>query len=863
MSAPNPLLDAALHYAGMGWRVMPLHGINQSLVDPALCCTCQKGPDCKTPGKHPRIKTGRGYAAAATDPATIRAWWHRWPNSNVGIATGHAPETTANGDNPRNVWIAAGHAPETAANGDNPRLALCVLDIDGAEGARTLLDAIRASGLTAIPRTLQASSGRRDGGVHLYYFSDVCPQSSGNGFDSRGTGGLVVAPPSRHVTGTVYAWAADTPIARLPGELAAWLANRERTPRDKKQKPPVDLSGIPEHLRTRKSKRVNANLKGIRDLVPVGDIVSALAVMCNDDLGWDSWNRVLMTAWACDQSQEVLDACILWSRKSRKYTEGACEERWSAYAGSPPSELGFGTLCRLAREAHPDWSPPSHQAFAVSPDTGPTHAPPESAAVPTGHLHSLAAENSGPPPGILGADPSTEHQEGNGHTLNGHHGPLNLNQAAPSNPLIDLNKRYAVIRNIGHKMVMSMEPSEEDPSIRVPYFQTCSNIKEGYSNAYFATPADPDPKQLGAYWLKWTGRKTFDGLDLVPNKPKIINPGNILNLWDGFACQPAQGSWAAMQDHIFSVLAGGDAQAAEYIWRWMAWAVQNPADRAEVALVLRGGKGVGKGRFATWMKRLFGQHGLQIANSRHLTGNFNGHLRSCLLLFVDEAFWAGDKQGESILKTLLTEASFMLEQKGVDAKGWRNRLHVIMAANADWVVPASADERRYAVFDVVDTRVRDYDYFHTLESEMKNGGLPAMLHDLLKAPLGRWHPRQGIHTAALQAQKARSLDPYHEWLESMLQQGELPTVNTPIPDWVCSAGTLLTLAREAGGLQARNITANKLGRFLKVWGCEPIHRSQGSAWRFPTLLDLRKAWEARYGGWRWDIPLEKWNERNL
>jgi hypothetical protein len=71
-----------------------------------------------------------------------------------------------------------------------------------------------------------------------------------------------------------------------------------------------------------------------------------------------------------------------------------------------------------------------------------------------------------------------------------------------------------------------------------------------------------------------------------------------------------------------------------------------------------------------------------------------------LSLFADEAFWAGDKKGESVLKGLITERTLVIEQKGIDAVQWPNRLKVMMAANAAWVVPASYHERRFAVFDV-------------------------------------------------------------------------------------------------------------------------------------------------------------------
>ena len=74
--------------------------------------------------------------------------------------------------------------------------------------------------------------------------------------------------------------------------------------------------------------------------------------------------------------------------------------------------------------------------------------------------------------------------------------------------------------------------------------------------------------------------------------------------------------------------------------------------------------------------------------------------------------------------------------------GWPNRLHVAMAANADWVVPAGAGERRYAVFNCADTFVMGRgddaireEYFKALHRELENGGLEAMLHDLLNLRL--------------------------------------------------------------------------------------------------------------------------------
>jgi hypothetical protein len=99
---------------------------------------------------------------------------------------------------------------------------------------------------------------------------------------------------------------------------------------------------------------------------PIEDIAAALDAIPNDDRPYDGkggWNYVGMAAWrASAGSEEGFAAFDAWSGKSAKYNlKETARQRWDHYHRSPPSDLGFGTLVFLAREADPGWTAPSRR----------------------------------------------------------------------------------------------------------------------------------------------------------------------------------------------------------------------------------------------------------------------------------------------------------------------------------------------------------------------------------------------------------------------------------------------------------------------------------------------------------------------
>jgi hypothetical protein len=163
------LVDHALRYAKRGIPVFPL----------------------KPRGKLPL--TVRGFKDATTDERQIRAWWDRWSDANIGIPTGAGT--------------------------------FSVVDVDAKSGGHeSLAHLIGAFG--EIPETPLSLTG--GGGFHYCFQPAAGFRNSagrlGQGIDTRGDGGYIVAPPSVHESGRPYSWEGDHDFFELSlAPLPDWL----------------------------------------------------------------------------------------------------------------------------------------------------------------------------------------------------------------------------------------------------------------------------------------------------------------------------------------------------------------------------------------------------------------------------------------------------------------------------------------------------------------------------------------------------------------------------------------------------------------------------------------------------------------
>ena len=371
-----------------------------------------------------------------------------------------------------------------------------------------------------------------------------------------------------------------------------------------------------------------------------------------------------------------------------------------------------------------------------------------------------------------------------------HHNPIEINCSQPAisrdkpdwKLALDAhiekwNRNHASTLIGGKHRIMRIEPgsSTHDGRESLTFFNR-DELSRVYDNSLIKTGekiVNEDVKdiyknELMAWALDYRSRAFTGGVVFLPAKKA---PDNYFNTWRGFSVQPQQNDalLGRIHKHTREVVCAGHQDLYDYILNWIAYTIQNPDKPAGAAPVLRGEKGSGKGTLGRFLKDIWGNHGLHIANAKHLVGNFNGHLNDVCFLYADEAFFSGDKQHEGVLKALVTEPTVIIERKGIDAVSQPNYLKIFMSTNSAFAVPASRDERRYCVIDVSSDRIGDRDYFTALHNDCESKEVQAaFLHQMQHVDLTGWHTGMIPDSVGLREQRYHSMDSVQKWTANAL-----------------------------------------------------------------------------------------------
>lgn len=360
--------------------------------------------------------------------------------------------------------------------------------------------------------------------------------------------------------------------------------------------------------------------------------------------------------------------------------------------------------------------------------------------------------------------------------------------------IVRMNKTHAVLPIGGKTRVVTFGEMEEFPGrttiVMTQSFSDFAALYDKFSHKFKSKEKDTLIKiPLGTYWLDSPKRRQYTGgMAFLPQRDeKVVN--DRLNLWQGYgvdAVKPAGKSGAAgaskFLDFARDVICSGDEAHFDYLIKREAFILQRRA-RSEIALGLSTiQEGVGKGVYEQIMRRLLGNHAMQVGRPEHVIGKFNPHLETLLRLTADEALFVGDLRHRNALYGLITEKENTIEPKFCGAYSAPNYLNISITTNAPHFAVVGEDARRFFVPTVSPIHKQDFEYFRAIFDQLNDGGYQALLYHLLnEVDLRDFEVRKVPRTAGLLEQISYSRRGVDGLVEEVCSTARVPDEH---PNWL-------------------------------------------------------------------------------
>ncbi|MBF0230786.1 MAG: hypothetical protein HQK63_14555 [Desulfamplus sp.] len=332
------------------------------------------------------------------------------------------------------------------------------------------------------------------------------------------------------------------------------------------------------------------------------------------------------------------------------------------------------------------------------------------------------------------------------------------------------NKNHAAITIGGHFQILN---EEIDPIYKWKTF-TLSQVKnfhERYSNEIMTDPKNPEKiMKASRYWADSKDRREYKGLIFDPSN----NDPDYYNIFQGFGVVPKQGDWSKMKYHLKHIVCRGNEEEFNWLFAWYANLFQHPGVKHRTCICFRGKQGAGKNIFIDAIGKCFGKHYKALTKEEELTGRFNEHFTDCLFLFANEVIGMFTPKQLSVLKGLITDDMMAIEAKYRATVMLKNLLNINLAGNENFIIPAALDERRFQIFELSDEGLeKGESYFEDLGNEISNGGIEAMMFDMLNTEVSHINVNKLIRNQSLLNAKIDNFNSLESYWFNRLIEGEV------------------------------------------------------------------------------------------
>ena len=222
--------------------------------------------------------------------------------------------------------------------------------------------------------------------------------------------------------------------------------------------------------------------------------------------------------------------------------------------------------------------------------------------------------------------------------------------------------------------------------------------------------------------------KKYTGVINVKGVSTYTKQKGYFSNWKGFAFTPVETvdskKTKPFIEFIEKCIGANNKAVSEYIFNWLAYIIQNPGGKTEVAIILSGFPGTGKSTLLNFLyEKLFGAPvTYKDAGLGGLTDRFNSDIEGRVLGMLEElkssvnSDWKADLD---TIKDIITGRFTKVEAKYQDKRTVQNGLNILGFTNYSNTIPfISGNERRYMLHEISAEYREDHEYFKRINKSL-------------------------------------------------------------------------------------------------------------------------------------------------
>ena len=261
-----------------------------------------------------------------------------------------------------------------------------------------------------------------------------------------------------------------------------------------------------------------------------------------------------------------------------------------------------------------------------------------------------------------------------------------------------------------------------------PSMYSHNEIRHVFHSLYYWSLDEEGKQQKNPFITRWLAdekKRTFTKIGVYP---KGTN-SNHFNMWKGYDAAKLPSVPEADEErlvspliqHVVDVITCDNKEHTDWLLDYMANIVQFPERKTEVAILLYGEQGTGKGIIFEFLRtKVLGTHcTCQTAKPENdLLGRFSNGLVNRVLVQIDEVRSLHDYSDQ--LKDIITNPTFNYEKKGKDIMTMNNYANLVLTSNNKNSLTVPPDDRRFVLFECSSIHKGDEAYFNELGHHLNN-----------------------------------------------------------------------------------------------------------------------------------------------